>query len=130
MDNNQENLNLDEDKNISEKPVNTSEITNENKQEAIDDTTKFLSAIGYLGFLCLLPLLLKRDSKFAQFHGKQSLILAIIWYVFSFFNFIFALHVFINIAYLIIIIIYGYTASIGKYSSIPFIYDLSKKLKF
>src|SRR3989338_3806225 len=38
---------------------------------------KILAAIGYLWILCLLPLLGKRQSEFAQFHGKQGLVLTI-----------------------------------------------------
>lgn len=40
---------------------------------------KLLAVIAYLGILCLVPLLLKKDSPFAQFHGKQGLILLIAW---------------------------------------------------
>ncbi len=39
---------------------------------------KFFAAIGYISFLCFVPLLLKRDNKFAQFHGRQALILFIL----------------------------------------------------
>ena len=45
------------------------------------EENKILSAIGYIGILCLVPLLLKKDSPFAQFHGKQGLILLIAWVV-------------------------------------------------
>lgn len=38
---------------------------------------KIFAVIGYLGILCLLPLLLKKDNKFALFHGKQGLVLFI-----------------------------------------------------
>jgi len=38
---------------------------------------KLWAIIGYLGVLCLIPLLAKKDSKFAQFHAKQGLILTI-----------------------------------------------------
>lgn len=44
---------------------------------------KALAIIGYLGILCLLPLLLAKESKFAQFHGKQGLILLLAWVVVS-----------------------------------------------
>ena len=47
--------------------------------------TRVLAAIGYLWILCLLPLLGKRGSAFAQHHGKQGLVLTItsfiIWLV-------------------------------------------------
>lgn len=47
--------------------------------------TRVLAAIGYIWILCLLPLLGKRKSEFAQFHGRQGLVLTItsfiIWLV-------------------------------------------------
>lgn len=39
---------------------------------------KFFAAIGYISILCFIPLFLKRDNKFAQFHGRQALILFIL----------------------------------------------------
>ena len=42
------------------------------------EDNKVIAAIGYLWILCLVPLLGKKDSKFAQHHGKQGLVLTII----------------------------------------------------
>ena len=39
---------------------------------------KFFAAIGYISLLCFVPLFLKRDNKFAQFHGRQGLVLFIL----------------------------------------------------
>lgn len=39
---------------------------------------QFFAAIGYLSFLCFVPLALKKDNKFALFHGKQALVLFIL----------------------------------------------------
>lgn len=39
---------------------------------------KFFAAIGYISILCFIPLFLKRDNQFAQFHGRQALILFIL----------------------------------------------------
>ena len=36
---------------------------------------KIFAVIGYLVILCLVPLLFKKDNKFALFHGKQGLVL-------------------------------------------------------
>ena len=36
---------------------------------------KILAILSYLGILCLVPLLLKKDNKFALFHGKQGLVI-------------------------------------------------------
>ena len=38
---------------------------------------KVYAVIAYLGILCIIPLLLKKDNKFALFHGKQGLVLFI-----------------------------------------------------
>ena len=38
---------------------------------------KFFAVVGYIGILCLIPLLLKKENKFALFHGKQALVLLI-----------------------------------------------------
>ncbi len=42
------------------------------------EDNQIIAAIGYLGILCFVPLLLKKESKFAQFHGKQGLALFIV----------------------------------------------------
>ena len=38
---------------------------------------KFFAAIGYLSVLCFVPILLKKNNQFAQFHGRQALVLFI-----------------------------------------------------
>jgi len=49
------------------------------------DENKAIAAIGYLGILFLVPLLVKKDSPFAQYHAKQGMILfiadVILWFV-------------------------------------------------
>ncbi len=42
---------------------------------------KIWAFIGYWGILFLVPLLGKRDNKFALFHGKQGLVLFIFWVI-------------------------------------------------
>jgi len=50
------------------------------------EENKIIAAIGYLGVLCLIPLLGKKDSAFCQFHGKQGLVLFVVWLVLSMIN--------------------------------------------
>lgn len=57
-------------------------MTEEKKTDINDaienlDESKVLAAIGYISILCFVPLILARDSKFAQFHAKQGLVLFI-----------------------------------------------------
>lgn len=48
---------------------------------AADRTLAFL---GYLPFLFWVPIKLKRDSMFAQFHGRQSGVLFGLWFTLCF----------------------------------------------
>jgi len=45
------------------------------------EENKLIAAIAYLGILALVPLLLKKDSPFAQYHAKQGLVLLIAWVI-------------------------------------------------
>ncbi|HBL39320.1 TPA: hypothetical protein DDZ10_01470 [Candidatus Uhrbacteria bacterium] len=52
-------------------------MTETNKKDI--EENKLVAAIGYLGVLCLVPLLLKKDSPYAKHHGKQGLVITIAW---------------------------------------------------
>jgi uncharacterized membrane protein len=45
------------------------------------EENKLVAAIGYLGILCLLPLLWKKGSPYAQFHGKQGFVILVAWLI-------------------------------------------------
>lgn len=48
------------------------------------EDNKVIAALSYVGILCLIPLLAKKDSKFSQEHGKQGLVMLIVWIIGSF----------------------------------------------
>ncbi len=80
---------LGEKKKESEKLDKASvELAEENNIEIEKDLLthgeKFLAMIGYISFLCILPLVLKKDSEFCQFHGKQGLVILVIWIILGF----------------------------------------------
>ena len=98
----------------------------EDKKDIEDN--KVLAAISYLWILCLVPLFLKRDSKFAQFHAKQGLVLFVIELVGSL-VFWFPLFGQVLMLGLFVVAIFGaYKAISGEWYKIPFVYDLSKKV--
>lgn len=47
----------------------------ENKPVNDVEANKVMAAVGYIGILCLIPLLFAKDSAFARFHGKQGLVI-------------------------------------------------------
>ena len=57
--------------------MTTNERMVQPKDPEVQDA-QFFAAIGYLSFLCFVPLALKKDNKFAVFHGKQALVLFIL----------------------------------------------------
>ncbi|MFH1857056.1 MAG: hypothetical protein ABH836_07550 [Candidatus Omnitrophota bacterium] len=94
---------------------------------------KVWAILSYLGILCLLPLLLKKENKFALFHGKQGLVLFIGETAISILSLgisIFA------ILWPLGFLLFG-TLSItgiiqvlmGKYWKMPIAHDLSEKFK-
>lgn len=61
------------------------EASIEKKFDEADVTENTLVAmLSYSGILFLVPLLLKKESPFAQFHARQGLVLTIAWIVGSF----------------------------------------------
>jgi len=91
------------------------------------------AVIGYLGVLCLVPLLLKKENKFALFHGKQGLVLFIGWIASSLFwvipiiGWFLAPLLFVAIG---IISIVGIVQSLmGNYYRIPIVADFADKFK-
>lgn len=96
----------------------------------LDNEEKLFSGIGYIGVLALLPLLGRRDSEFAQHHGRQALIIAIIFvFLYLITPISIALAVFVGILNLIVIIGGFLLALKGDWFRIPGIYEISLKLK-
>lgn len=87
---------------------------------------KLLAALAYVWILSIVILLVKKDSKFAQFHAKQGLVLFIASVIVSFIPFLgwFILNPIIWIVALVGLI----RALTGKYWKIPLVGDLAAKI--
>ncbi len=104
------------------------------------DENKVLAAISYLGILVLIPLLVKKDSRFVREHAKQGLALfiaeIILWLVDLIFGWIPVLGFIITVLVWITLVVIGIVSLIGliyalmgKFWKIPFIYDWAQNLK-
>lgn len=93
---------------------------------------KLFAAIGYLGVFCLVPLFLKKDSPYAQFHGRQALVLFIAEIIVSFVNIIPFLGQLIwffgSIVFLIVSVVGIIKAWQGECWEIPYISGYAKKI--
>ena len=111
------------------------ESYNRPDQEAQDpeiEDGKFFAAIGYFMFLCFIPLILKRDNTFAQFHGKQALVLFIMELAACILTVVPALGDFVST---VAFVIFGILSLIGivrvlrgEKWEMPVIYDISNRI--
>lgn len=117
-----------EEQNINQKEQsqNPVPVTNNNQQGDQKDIeeNKLWAILGYLGILCLIPLLAKKDSKFAQFHAKQGLVMLIGWFFvwIPFLGWLMGLVLFIFWIMSIINVLSG------KMTKLPIVGDLAEKI--
>ena len=102
------------------------------KQDKEIKEGKIFAVVSYWLILCILPLLLKKDNKFAVHHGKQGLVL----FIFLVAGFIFNIIPILGwIVYRIVLFIYivlmlwgTIQALIGNYSRIPIVSEIADKI--
>jgi len=104
-------------------------------QTKMQDTTvvtkgeKLLSGFGYIPFLCVLPLALRQNSAYCQFHGKQSLVLVIFFFVISWIGWMsHAFGMLFGIVQFVVIIFAAMQALKGNKWKIPFVSQVAEKL--
>ena len=93
---------------------------------------KFFAAIGYLSLLCFVPLVLKKNNKFAQFHGKQALVLFILELAASILKIVPALG---DLVFTVAFVVFGILSLIGIVKvlmgeswEMPVIYEISNRI--
>ncbi|MDP3997401.1 MAG: hypothetical protein U1C49_01220 [Candidatus Andersenbacteria bacterium] len=94
------------------------------------DQDKGVTYLSYIGILFLVPMLAKKDSKFAQFHAKQGLVLTIGWFISSFLYVFAGLGALIQLAILVLSIMGLVNVSKGQTKDLPLVGSLAKKLHF
>ncbi|MFA6393544.1 MAG: hypothetical protein WCW25_01580 [Patescibacteria group bacterium] len=92
------------------------------------EANKTLAAMSYIFILFLVPLLGKRDSRFAQFHAKQGLVLFAVELLVFMFIWIPLLGQLAMLALLIISVMGIVKALNGEWWEIPYIHEWSKKV--
>ncbi len=91
------------------------------------EENKSIAAVGYIWILCFIPLLLKRDSKFAQFHAKQALVLFIVEVIVGFIVWVPFIGWILGLAVLVLAIMGILQALQGNYWEMPLIGQFAKK---
>lgn len=89
-----------------------------------------VAALGYIYILCLLPLLFKRKSKFAQWHAKQGLLLFAIEILLGWFFAVPIIGWALGILVMLLALLGVINALNGNFWEMPFLGRYAKKLKF
>lgn len=92
------------------------------------EDNKFLAAIAYLGIICFVPLFLKKDSDFAQFHAKQGFILFLVMIIGWFISFIPVVNFLFSLLILYFVLSGVYNAWSGRYWEMPILGKYVNKL--
>ena len=92
---------------------------------------KFFAVIAYIGFLCIVGLLLKRENKFALYHGKQGLalfVLEVAGFILSIIPLLAWLKT-IGFALVLLVSLWGaFKAWQGSYARIPLVSAIADKI--
>jgi uncharacterized membrane protein len=105
------------------------------QEQPVDNTIedgKIFAVVGYIGILCLLPLLLKKDNKFALHHGKQGLVIFIGAVIAGFLPILPLIGLILSPILFLVLIIYSIIGIVqsasGKYWDAPVVADIAKKI--
>lgn len=93
---------------------------------------KFFAAIGYLFILCFVPILLKKQNKFAQFHGKQALVLFILEIAVLILKWVPVLGDLVStigcVVFAILSLVGIVKVLMGEYWEMPIVYDIANRI--
>lgn len=101
-------------------------------QDPVIQDGKFFAAMGYISLLCFVPLVLKKENSFAQFHGKQALVLFIFEVAVSILK---ALPILGDLVYTVGFVVFGMVSLVaiirvlmGERWEIPLVHDIAERI--
>ena len=101
--------------------------------QEIDEITtlheRAIAFISYIPFFAIVPFYLKKESKFCRFHGKQGMLITLLFFFASplyILGILFDLAIIINYS---LFVYMGLAALSGKWKKMPFLYDWSCRLE-
>ncbi len=101
---------------------------------AVSSGDRILAAVGYLPFLCLVPLLTKKGNAFIQLHAKQGFLLFAIWialHIIGWFPVIGWIVWFLGMIAISLLALFGiYKAATGERWEMPVLGGYAKQLQF
>lgn len=116
---------------VEERPKEA-EVVGGNEDHIVKEG-KLFAIVAYIGILCLLPILIKKENKYALHHGKQGLVIFISFVIVGFLPIIPILGWVLSPILFIILVIFSLIgiiqAATGNYWRAPIVADLADKIK-
>ncbi len=126
-DNSSENKESLTSKSVSEE---TKKLEKNQEDLVLTAKEKNLSALGYISFLCVLPLCMEPNSSFCKFHGKQGMIITIVFFILGWIGWFSPFLRFLLFLLHVGLMVWGIMNAIqGKIIRIPFAADVADKLE-
>lgn len=107
----------------------TKKVAEPERQDVTTLHERAIATMSYFGFLAIVPFYLKKDSEFCRFHGKQGLLLAIIFFMGQLFTVLDLVNDLILILQVVIMFWMGFAALSGRWKKLPLLYDWSVELE-
>ena len=103
-------------------------------QSKPDQNEKILAGLGYFGFAFVLPLAIRPDSSFCRLHGKQALVLNLVFFLSTKFIYIFSFfargfYSFLTFLWIFSMMFMSFLTFSGALKKIPFLFSVSSKLQ-
>ena|ERR1051325_11547587 len=92
------------------------------------EDNKVMAALSYLGILFLVPLLAAKNSKFAQFHAKQGMVMFVVDVVVSMVVWVPIVGQLLGLALLVVNVYAMYQAFQGNWWELPYLGQYAKKI--
>jgi len=109
------------------KPVQSASDQSQSADAKDVEKNKAITFLSYLGLLFLVPLLVAKESKFAQFHAKQGLVLTIGWFLGFILMPLLGIGILVELAIIVLSIIGLVNVAQGKMEKLPLVGNLAEK---
>ena len=113
---------------VEQTPEDFLQVSKTDHSELISKSEKGTAAAGYLPFICVLPLVLHKESAFCKHHAKQSIAVAGLFSVLFLIMPLMGLSWLFFFSYLLVAGYGAFTAFTGKEAKMPFFSEIAKKI--
>lgn len=100
--------------------------------ERNDPTTlheRTIATLSYFGPFAIIPFYLKKDSEFCRFHGKQGMLVALMFFIAKIFTVLGFIMDLLLVLQAIILFRMGMAALSGRWKKMPFFYEAACQLE-